>query len=146
MWVSRRIKIPGEGCTSFPRVKPGWSFVYMPYACSWGATRVKKWKFRSHKDGDPSTFVFFHDPLVEKKNYAQISDCYVHIWYICYCYCIAGHSLGALMHLKTKTLRNVHLSSFLQLLPKGQVSGWCFEFCIPPAICNIWGHNFWAFL
>ena len=24
-----------------------------------------------------------------------------------------GHSLGALMHLKTKTLRNVHLSSFL---------------------------------
>ena len=57
--------------------------------------------------------------------YAQISDFFVHMWYmyICYCYCIAGHSLGALMYLKTKTLRlrNVYdLSSFLELLQKIQ--------------------------
>ena len=38
------------------------------------------------------------------------------MWYICYSYIIAGHSLGALMYLKTKTLQNVHLSSFIQLL------------------------------
>ena len=31
---------------------------------------------------------------------------------------IAGHTLGALMYLKTKTLKDVHLSSFLQLLRK----------------------------
>ena len=37
------------------------------------------------------------------------------MWYICYSYIIAGHSLGALMYLKTKTL---HLSSFIQLLEK----------------------------
>ena len=36
---------------------------------------------------------------------------------------IAGHSLGALMYLKTKTQQRHHLSSFLQLLRKGQVSG-----------------------
>ena len=41
------------------------------------------------------------------EGYAQISDCYVHMWYICYCYCIAGHLLVALMYLKTKTLNNV---------------------------------------
>ena len=34
--------------------------------------------------------------LLVAGGYAQISD---FIWYIC----IAGHSLGALMHLKTKT-------------------------------------------
>ena len=28
-------------CTSLPRVKPGWSFVCLPYASSWGATSVK---------------------------------------------------------------------------------------------------------
>ena len=33
-----------------------------------------------------------------------------YMWYIRYCYCIAGHSLplGALMYLKTKTLQNVY--------------------------------------
>ena len=43
------------------------------------------------------------------------------MWYICYCYIIAGLSLGALMYLKNKTLQNVHLSSFIQLLKKVQV-------------------------
>ena len=37
--------------------------------------------------------------------------------------CIAGHSLGALMYLKTKTEQRHHLSSFLHLLRKVQVSG-----------------------
>ena len=37
--------------------------------------------------------------------------------------CIAGHSLGALMYLKTKTQQRHDLSSFLQLLQKVQVSG-----------------------
>ena len=32
--------------------------------------------------------------------------------------CIGGHSLGALMYLKTKTQQRHHLSSFLQLLQK----------------------------
>ena len=56
----------------------------------------------------------------EARGYAQISDYYVYMWYICYWYCITGHSLGALIYLKTKTQ---HLSSFLQLLQKVQVSG-----------------------
>ena len=43
---------------------------------------------------------------MEVGGYAQISDCYVHMWYICYCYCIAGHSLVALVYLKTKTLNS----------------------------------------
>ena len=38
---SQRNEIPGEGCTSLPRVKPGWSFVCLPCTCSWGAPRVK---------------------------------------------------------------------------------------------------------
>ena len=37
--------------------------------------------------------------------------------------CIAGHSLSALMYLKTQTQQRHHLSSFLQLLQKVQVSG-----------------------
>ena len=46
--------------------------------------------------------------------YDQISDCYVHTWYICYCYYIAGHSLGARMYLKTKTLKdNAFVSKFV---------------------------------
>ena len=36
-----RIEIPGEGCTSLPRVEPGQSFVCRPYASSWGAQRLK---------------------------------------------------------------------------------------------------------
>ena len=35
----------------------------------------------------------------EAGGFAQISDCYVHI---CYCFCIAGHSLGALVYLKQR--------------------------------------------
>ena len=65
--------------------------------------------FHSYKDENPSKFMFFLDPLVDLKEkkteaggYAQISDCYVHMWCICFCYCIAGHSLGALMYLKLK--------------------------------------------
>ena len=53
------------------------------------------------------------------------------------CYSIAGHSLGALMYLKTKTLKNVHLISFIQLLQNVQVSVWSFGFCIPSSIWNI---------
>ena len=37
--------------------------------------------------------------------------------------CIAGHSLGALMYLKTKTQQRHHLNSCLQLLKKVQESG-----------------------
>ena len=47
--------------------------------------------------------------------YAQISDCCV--TYLL-CYSIAGHSLGALMYLKTGYIRIQHLSSFIQLLQK----------------------------
>ena len=41
MWAFRRIEMPGEGCTSLPMVKPGWSFVCLPCTSSWGAPRVK---------------------------------------------------------------------------------------------------------
>ena len=34
-------------------------------------------------------------------------------------------------------LQIAHLSSFIQLLQKVQVSGWCFGFCIPAGICKI---------
>ena len=34
------------------------------------------------------------------------------------CYSVAGHSLGALMYLKTYYLQIAHLSSFIQLLQK----------------------------
>ena len=37
--------------------------------------------------------------------------------------CIAGHSLGALIYLKTKTQQLHYLSSFFQLLREVQVSG-----------------------
>ena len=81
----------------------------------------------------------FHDPLVDfkKRGYAQISYGYMHMWYICYCYFIAGHTLSALLYLKAKTLNILHLRGFLQLLQKVQVSGWYFGFCIPAKICNI---------
>ena len=62
MWASRRIEMPGEGCTSVPMVKPEWSFVCLPCTSSWGAPRVKM-----SGDENPSKFFFFHDPLVEKK-------------------------------------------------------------------------------
>ena len=66
----------------------------------------------SYKDENPSKFFYFHyhpRGLEKKKTeagvYAQISDCYVNMWYICTVtsgYCIAEHSLGALVYLKTK--------------------------------------------
>ena len=59
----------------------------------------------------------------------------VYLLLLLYC----GHSFGALMYLKTKTLSNVHPSTFLLLLQKVQLSGWYFESCrpIPSAIRNI---------
>ena len=54
-----------------------------------------------YKDENLSKKIFFNDPLVDLSGaggYAQISDCYV--MYLL-CYSIAGHSLGALMYLKT---------------------------------------------
>ena len=74
-----------------------------------------------------------------------IYDCCVHIWYICYCWCIAGHSLDALMYLKTKTLNIIHLHNFLQLLQKVHVSGCFFGFSIPSPICNIEVTIFYVF-
>ena len=82
---------------SLPTAKPGWSFVCLPYTSSRGAPRVKR-EVHSYKDENPSKIFFFHDPLVEKKTdagaYAQISDCYVHIWYICYCEVYCGALVG----------------------------------------------------
>ena len=49
--------------------------------------------------------------------YAPIFYCYV-VYLLCYG--IAGHSLSALMYLKTKTLQIAHLSSFIQLLQNVQ--------------------------
>ena len=35
---------------------------------------------------------FIHEPLVAER-YVKISDCfYVHMWYICYYWCISEHS------------------------------------------------------
>ena len=116
MWESLRIGILGEGTTSLPRVEPGGSFVCQPYASSWSAQRVK---FLNHKDKSPSISIFFYDLLVDLKK----KMLYVHMWYIFYCYCIAGHSLGTLMYLKTKIINISHLRGFLQLLQKVQVSG-----------------------
>ena len=139
MLESLRIGIPGEGCTSLPRVKPGWSFVCLACTSSWGAPRVLVCKFHGYKDENSSKLFFFHDSLMDLKKktgaggYAQISDCYVA--YLL-CYGIAGHSLGALMFgiLKPNIYR-AHLSSFIQLFQKVQLSGWSFGFCIPTGIC-----------
>ena len=109
MWGYLRIEIPGEDCTSLPRVM----FCSPALRCLMGRTEGQNGSFFK-----PSIFFIFHDPLVDLG-----AACYVHMWYICYYYCIAGHSLGALMHLKTKTLNDVHLRSFVQLLQKVQVSG-----------------------
>ena len=55
---------------------------------------------RAKQGSYKSTIFFFHDPLVDLKktqrwagDYAQIYYCYVYayMWYICHCYCIAGH-------------------------------------------------------
>ena len=92
-------------------------------------------------DENQLKYFFFHDPLVDLKKVQEgpedMAKFLIFMWYICYCYIIAGRSLGALMYLKNKTLQNVHLTSFMQLLQNVQVSGWCFVFCIPSAICNI---------
>ena len=80
---------------------------------------------------------------IEEMNFFKIkSKCITfvgidHMWYICYYYCIAGYSLGALLYLKTKTPNILHLRSFHQLLRKVQVSGCFFMFHIPKASCNI---------
>ena len=63
---------------------------------------------------------------LEAGGYAQIPDCYENMWYICYCYCIAGHSLGALLYLKAKTLNSgiislVFFSCFKKLKCVGDV-------------------------
>ena len=55
MWASRRVEMPGEGCTSLPMVKP----VCLPFT----SPRVV-WKFHGYKDENPSKNFFFHDPLV----------------------------------------------------------------------------------
>ena len=56
----------------------------------------------------------------------------IYMWYIGYCYCISGHSLGALMYLKTKTLNSgiisvVFLSCFKKFKCLGDVFGFCMK-------------------
>ena len=40
-------------------------------------------------------FLVDYKKKAEAGGYAKMSDCYLHMWHICYCYCIAWHSLGA---------------------------------------------------
>ena len=78
-------------------------------------------------------FSFFHDG-----GYAQISDSYVHIWYICYCYCIAGHSLGTLMYLKTRKLNFDNTSVvFFSCFKKFKCLGDVLDSVTPITVCNI---------
>ena len=58
----------------------------------------------------------------EAGRYAQISDSYVHMWYICYCSVYCRALVGCPNVSKTKTQQRQQLSSFLQLLQKVQVS------------------------
>ena len=96
-----------------------------------------KREFHSYKDENPSKFFFFHDPLVdfEKKRRRKAMPNFFILMCICGIFstvkCIVGHSLGALMYLKTKTQQRHHLSSFLQLLQKFQMSRWCFWIMYP---------------
>ena len=89
-----------------------------------GRTEGKNGSFLAKKDENPPTF-FIHDPLenLKKREEGQEIIPKFMIVYIYHCYCIVGHSLGALMYLKPKTLSNVYLNSFLQLHQKIQVSG-----------------------
>ena len=109
MWESRRIEIPGEGCTSLPRHGKTWvKFCVPTLHFLMERTEGKNSSFMAIKIRIHQKFssMAADDPLVDlkffKKNgaggYAQISDFYV-IYLLCYS--IAGHSLAALMYLKT---------------------------------------------
>ena len=88
--------------------------------------------------------MFFLDPFVEKKTeargYAQISDCYVHIWYIYYCYYIVGHSLGhslgALVYLKTKLNSGIISVVFSSCFKKFKCLGDVFDSVTPITACH----------
>ena len=80
-------------------------------------------------------------PLVDlkktKKNaggIARISDCYACVVFV---KCIAWHSLGALMYLKTKTQQRHHLSVFFSCFKKFKCLGDVLDSVTPITVCNI---------
>ena len=57
--------------------------------------------------------------------------------YICYCYCIAGHSLGTLVYLKTKTLKSGIISVvFISCFKKFKCLGDVLDSFTPIIVCN----------
>ena len=142
MWESLRIEIPVVGCTSCPGEDLG-KFCLSALRSLMGRTEGNNGSFlairmKIHRNLSSSLTPSCTQKKIKKgQDYAQISDWYMHMWYICYCYCNAGNSFGALMYLRAKTLKNVHHRIFLQLLQKVQVSGWFFGLCILSQICNI---------
>ena len=92
MWEILRIEITGEGCSTLPRVK----FCLPTLRFLVGAHRGEKLKFLSRKNENP----IFHDTgrtFGQRLVFAGMPKFLIvlRMWYIWYCYCIAGHSLGA---------------------------------------------------
>ena len=74
--------------------------------------------------------------------YAQISDCYVHIWCICYCFCIAGHSGVS----KNKTINSGNTSVvFFSCLKKFKYLGDVLDSVTPITVGHIEVPSFGSF-
>ena len=94
-----------------------------------------------YKDENPSKF-FFHDPPRGKKLGPEAMPkflivMYMYDQYICYCYCIAGHSLGALVYLKTKLKSDIISVVFFSCFKKFEGLGDVLDFVTPMTICHI---------
>ena len=94
-------------------------------------------RMRIHQKLCPSLTPFVDLKTTEAGGYAQISDCYVHIWCICYCFCIGGHSLGALVYLKTKLNSGIISVVFFSCFKKFKCLGNVLDYVIPITVCHI---------
>ena len=134
-----------------------------------GRIECKKWKFHSHKDENPLKLFFSHDPLLnlDKEGPEAMHKILIVMWYICYCYNISGHSLGALMYLESvvlfscfkkykclgDVLDSVSLLQFaalkLQLLGvfMTQLIFWSrTSFFLLSENCGVWSNNYFSML
>ena len=153
MWES--LRYPEKAALS-ALVCPGWNLGEVMFACSTLSHGVPEGKNESFLAIKMKIHQFFFRPWPPrglKKTQREAGDfarllC-AYMWYICHCYCIAGHSLkslGALMYLKPKTLNTVGCQNssvwvmFWILFPCRDLQHWSHStaFFLPSENCGMW--------
>ena len=131
--ITRKIQHGGDWERSRPQgLKNVHDFVmtvrHLSWACGHGTEMLLLLKiyFRPH-----NSQIF--SKITLQRNVPRFCIHMVNLWLKPVSTTVARRSLGALIHLKSITLQNVHLSCFTKFNCLGDV----FWFCIPSAICNV---------